>query len=405
MMTSLKYCWIVFLFCCAVSAIAADTVTGTVHNMTKGQPAVGDEVVLLRLAGTMPEEGRAKTDANGAFTLKVSPSQDQYLLRVIHQGVNYDQPASSASRMQIAVYDAVPRVAGLVGSIGIAQLQSDGKFLTVTEMYDINNNSDPPVTQSRPDNFALSLPAQAVFDDVEVRRKQGIWLRVKPEPVKGEAGKYAIDFPIRPGETLYKITYHVPYHGPMTLHLKLAYPIQRFAVMLPSSMQFKPLQANTFQADQGQGLVAEAVKASPVAGEVPGFEISGTGSAPEHGTEAAAPPPAAAPVNPEAQAAAAPAHPAPSPRNQKTKELWLMIFGMVTIVAVLVVALWRTRERPVSLPAVKRSGNMDSVEALKEELFQLESERAGGSISAEEYAASKKALTETLERVLAKKGQ
>jgi hypothetical protein len=43
------------------------------------------------------------------------------------------------------------------------------------------------------------------------------------------------------------------------------------------------------------------------------------------------------------------------------------------------------------------------VDALKEQLFQLESERLGGSISAQEYAARKKALTESMEQALTKK--
>ena len=43
------------------------------------------------------------------------------------------------------------------------------------------------------------------------------------------------------------------------------------------------------------------------------------------------------------------------------------------------------------------------LEAMKEELFQLEIDRQQGKISAEEYAKAKAALDETMRRALARK--
>ena len=34
-----------------------------------------------------------------------------------------------------------------------------------------------------------------------------------------------MDFPIRPGDTLFKYVYHLPYSGPSPLQVKLPYPI------------------------------------------------------------------------------------------------------------------------------------------------------------------------------------
>src|SRR6516164_5025592 len=54
----------------ALSASAgADAISGKVRNLTTGQPATGDEVILLRLGKGMEEETRARADAQGAFTL------------------------------------------------------------------------------------------------------------------------------------------------------------------------------------------------------------------------------------------------------------------------------------------------------------------------------------------------
>lgn len=401
---------LVLLISAALGA-AQQTVTGTVHNMTKGQAAAGDDVVLLRLGEGMQEESRTKTDSEGAFTLNVASLSDPHLLRVVHQGVNYDQPLTAKGPLGISVYDAVPKVANLQGSIGIAQIESpDGKVLKITESYDIANTSSPPVTQYKADNFVISVPPKAVFESVQVRRGQGLWLKVQPEPVKGQPGKYLIDFPIRPGDTLYQFTYHVPYQGPTTVHLKLAYPIRKFGVMLPSSMTFTSQRPEAFRAGNLEpGVVGEMAMVSPLVGEVPAFTVSGTGSAPQHGAAQAgssAPQVApAAPTTPQPtppqtsahnQAAAAP--------TQSNRELWLIIGAIVVLLAASVYVFSRMNRQPVIAAAGNAAAPTSTVDVLKEELFRLESERAHGAISPEEYAATKEALNKSIERALARKG-
>ena len=56
--------------------------------------------------------------------------------------------------------------------------------------------------------------------------------------------------------------------------------------------------------------------------------------------------------------------------------------------------LWRTQ-------ATKQQA---ARQALKEKLFQLENDRLRGSISAEQYAATKETLNQTLEQVVGKRG-
>src|SRR5215471_14720285 len=80
---------------CLLSSLAfgASTITGSVRNQTAGQPAAGDEVILLRLLDGMQEEARTRTDSQGAFAFNVQLPQSRYLIRVMHQGVNYDREA------------------------------------------------------------------------------------------------------------------------------------------------------------------------------------------------------------------------------------------------------------------------------------------------------------------------
>ena len=54
-----------------LGAIAsAGTITGTVKNVTRGKPSAGDDVVLIKLQGSMQESARTKTDASGHFNSK-----------------------------------------------------------------------------------------------------------------------------------------------------------------------------------------------------------------------------------------------------------------------------------------------------------------------------------------------
>jgi len=56
-----------------------------------------------------------------------------------------------------------------------------------------------------------------------------------------------------------------------------------------------------------------------------------------------------------------------------------------------------------NVPAAPRDRNAMLLEAMKEELFQLEIDRQQGKVSPEEYATAKAALDETIKRALARK--
>lgn len=405
MNTIFKACFFFLSFLLMTSAIEAQTITGYVQDQTTGKPSAGDDVILLRLAEGMQEEARTRTDSNGAFALNVTSSNSQHLVRVLHQGVNYDFPVTNTTPLQVMVYDAVRTVPGLKGNIGMVQMESDGKTLKVLEMYVVTNASNPPVTQFKPDNLDISVPHQAAFDSVEVKGPGGIWVNVTPSPVQGQQGKYRINFPLRPGDTLCKFAYHMPYSGLMTFHLRLPYPIRNFAIMHPPSMSFKALAPGTFMSPGVvQGFQLEKVVASTVVGEVPAFVISGIGAAP--------PPPVAESEPPAASARSTTASghsPAEStatavaPVDQPRRALWFLVPGIVIVLAVCVFAFWRAKRNVAGNVVPAPATGEPVLDALKEELFRLESDRLHGSVSAEEYAAARDALNQNIARVLARK--
>lgn len=265
---------------CSTLAFAAETITGTVRNQTTGQPSIGDQVLLLRLENGMEEDARTVTDSQGRFALPASVAGAQHVVRVLHHGLNYDQPVATGTELKINVYDSVAKVPGLYGSLGIAQVESDGSFLKITEMYSISNVSSPPVTQKGSHNFDFSLPPAAVLNFLMVKRPGGIWVNVVPKPRPGFRDSYSVDFPLLPGDTLFKFVYRLPENVAMPLHLKLTYPIRNFAIMHPPSMRFRAVNAATFSSTGiVQGLQVER-STGALQVEVPAFEISGVGVVP-----------------------------------------------------------------------------------------------------------------------------
>jgi len=371
------------------SVFAADAVSGRVQNLTTNRPAAGDDVVLLRLGEGMEEVARTRADAAGAFTLAPPVAGSQHIVRVIHQGVVYDQAVSGQEPVRVGVFDAVARIPGVSGKLGIVKVESDGGNLKVTEMYSIENSSAPPVTQVGPRNFEYSLPSEAKLDSFQAERAGGVWVNLAPLPVKAQKNGFAVDFPLRPGETLFRFTYHLPYDGHATFHVKLAYPIEKLGVVHPPSLIFKALRARSFTSPgQVQGMQLEQAVAQPVAGDVPAFEISGAGAAPE--TLAAQ----AALQQPPAPAAGDHQGVSSAPRPQSQAQVWLVLSGIAAILTIGAAGWWRGRR--VGSAAVGLGPPL--MESLQEELYQLELDRLHGSISDEQYQTTRQALDVSLKR-------
>jgi hypothetical protein len=338
---------LLLLFCCscALSACAADSINGTVRNRTIDKTAAGDEVILLRLQNGMEEESRTRTDAQGAFSLRLSAPDASHIVRVLHEGVNYDQPVSGTGSVEISVYNAVPRIVNLQAGLGIAQVESDGQVLKVTEMYSISNDSVPPVTQSGPRNFEISIAPKATLDSLFVKKGGGIWVNLAPVPLKGQVGRYAVDFPIRPGDTLFKFVYHLAYTSPTRLKIKPPYPVRNFAVMHPPSISFKSSSAQAF-ANPGlaQGLRIEKAINQPVVRDVPEFEVSGIGFAVPQTASASLPAsPATAAPKPDTPASVT----LPVAASPRENGMWIFLSGIAAVLTAIAYAIWRKRKRMV----------------------------------------------------------
>jgi hypothetical protein len=372
---------------------AANTIRGSVQNLTRGKPAVGDEVLLLQSKHGMQQEARTTTDRSGAFVFKVVFPDLLHVIRVIHDGVNYDQTLHGSESVQITVYDVVSKIRGINGSLGIVKIESDENTLRVAEMYVIGNTSNPPVTQAGRHSFDLSLPGTAVLDSVQARAPGGIWVNVSPIIERG--GKCRLNFPLRPGETLFKLDYHLPNRGPTTLRLRVPYPIRNFGVMHPPSISFRPLDAAAFRSPgRTNGLIVEQAVQQPVMGQVPAFEVSGIGTAVSSVTDVPAPAGNSSALEKSRIRAVA-----LTSSTRPNQPLWI-VFGTL-LVGVAAGALQWVKTKAMILGKRNPAGR-SSMEALKNQLFRLESDRLKGSISGEDYELSRNMLSKSIQHELEK---
>jgi len=409
---------------CAMTTMAADTITGVVRNQTRGQFAAGDDAILLRLDQGMQEEARTQADSQGAFSLAVRYPDKMHLVRVVHQGVNYDQRASAGDVVSIDVFDADANVQGITGSIEIIRTGTNGNLLHVSDMIEIKNDSRPPLTLAGERTFEVYLPADAKIDSVLAAASGRIGVIISATPALREPGHYTVNFPLRPGATKFAFNYDLPYSGRVTFHPRSQYPLQQLAVMIPPTMSFAshstafealPAGNNRYQVQAANHLQA---------GQGPEFEISGVGTLPAMQPQVQSsprPPTTDPPVpsisvtgNSRAQTQGAtiiealPASALSTSSSQVQRRI--LGVGAVLVFAVCGFLLWRRERRSASAMTPERKADgprqvsASLADVLKEELVQLEVDRSRGTISGEEYDSAKQALEGTVKRALARVG-
>ncbi len=414
----LRFGALVMLAAASCSAFAA-TVTGTVTNKTVNKPSDGDDVVLIAFGQGMQEAGRTKTDARGHYSIEV-PDNGMHLIRVEHQKATYFQPVQpGTTNVDVDVYDVLPKVEGVSTEADVMRIETDPQGLHVIENYFVKNDSNPPRTQFSPRPYEIYLPPDARIEGSAAMGPGGMPVSSSPVPT-GEKGYYAFVFPIRPGETRFQVSYHLPYNGSFSFTPKVSMPTQNVAVMLPKAMKFAAGGSVAFQPinDDANAQTFLARNVSP--SQAMAFTVSGSGSMPRESQAQGASDAAGVAAGPEASqpSAANDTRPGgglgnpidtPDPLN---KYKWWILSGLALVLAVGAAFLLRSKpettvsaQAPVTsapLPSAAPQSSGDLMAALKEELFALETERLEGKLSEEEYAEQKAALEIVLRRALSR---
>jgi len=412
------------------SAFAASTITGTITNGTIHKPSAGDTVTLIRLAQGMQEATHTTSDAKGKYFLDV-PDEGIHLVRVTHEGANYFKPAPpGTTAVDIDVYSVAAKVAGVKLEADVMRIQTepDGKSLRVVQHFFLKNESAPPKTQFSPDaTFDFTLPEGAVIEGGAAQGPGGMTVQSQPMPLT-KRNHYSFNFAIRPGgQTQFQVSYRVPYTGSTKLTPTTAMPADNVIVMMPKTMKFDggstpwaPVQDEV----DAQTFVARNLGPNDVAE----FTVSGTGQLPKatdttDGTPAQ-PGAAGAPqgpmqAQPTGQTAEKPGgglgNPIDTP-DPLSKYKWWIIAGVgLALAAGAGFLLSRPQNAPATattpdttnspttatvIPSHANVAPATLLSVLRDELFQLESDKLTGKITEEQYARVKPALEVVLQNAL-----
>ena len=405
----------------------AGTIHGRVTNKTNGKISAGDKVTLLSLAAALDEVGTTKTDAKGQFTL-TTPTEAPYLIRVEHEkGAYFKNVPPGTTQVEITVYDVAPKVEGVSTEADVLRLEAENGQLKITENYFVKNVSSPPRTESNEHGYEVVLPPDATLEGAATVGPSGMPIAATPDPVQPK-GHYTFSFPIRPNEgesgTRFQLTYHVPYSGTYKFAPKLMQDADNVAILLPKSMKFEPSVGTSYQTVpgdvNGQTFLERGVKP----GQQLEFAVSGTGAFPRDTQSGAGGPQAGqvgdagpAPNGPGGKPGGGLGDPIDTPDPLSKYKYWIL--GGLALVLVGAAAFLLRKPAPVApsgfaasaepqveafvVPnskTVAKSRSELLLDALKEELFAIESEKIAGKLSGGEYAELKAALETVLRRAL-----
>ena len=396
----MKQVALTLLLACSLAA-TADTLKGVVQNSTTNKPSAGDEVTLKKIGNGMEDVAKTKTNARGEFTFNVPPAQQPYLVWVQHQGVTYTQAGLPGGvPVAVRVFDAstnIKEISILDHAIAI-QTSEDGATLSGEEFYTVGNQSSPPRTLTGKQTLEFYLPEGASITESSVQSgKTQLKAAVVPT---GQKNKYAFVFPIRPGQTQFHILYTVPYSGTLELDPRSDLPTQTLMVATPDSIKFAASDSAVYESKTNPQFksVSFFVARNVTAKQKVAFAISGKGQMPREQEQASN-------TNGRRGEPSGPGGGMGVP-NERPDPLhsgqWLFLGVLSLFLAAGGVFVYTSNQNVAATAgaAVPQDRSALLMEAMKEEVFQLESDRLQGKINPQDYQTAKAALDKTLQRAV-----
>ena len=199
-----------------LNAQTPPVIEGRVINGTSNRPVAKAEVSYVLMAQGMSPAATQVTDAEGKFRFdKLPAANSPALLRVEYQGATYSRPVmpqQATGPTDIQVFDAA-RDRGLVSVKEHAIfLHPTGSTLLVMEQIILANQSkktyvDPSGT------FLFTIPGKPQRPpQIAVEGPGG--MPINQSPIDKSENRYAVAYPIRPGETQIRAEYALDYQAP-----------------------------------------------------------------------------------------------------------------------------------------------------------------------------------------------
>ncbi|MBI4460466.1 MAG: hypothetical protein HY648_10470 [Acidobacteria bacterium] len=238
-------------------------VQGRVVNGTTKAPVANAEVQYIVLQQGMTPAAQAKTDRDGRFELKgaAAPASGPALLRVEYQGVTYSKPLLPGQNQQeaveIEVFDATPKADQVKVVEQAIYLHPGGSVLMVIEQVILKNDSNPPKAYVNSEGtYFFTLPGTP-REGVRATIQGAMGMPLPQTPIaQQQPNRFALNYPVRPGETEirleYSLEYTEPYEFAKTLDMKAE---QTHIVTAGKDVQVSGDSLENLGADSSSGFV------------------------------------------------------------------------------------------------------------------------------------------------------
>ena len=210
----------------AFATCAFAAIDGTVINQTLGKPQAGATVTLYKLGQAGPEQIESvKSGADGKFHItQDAQGPGPRLVQAAYADVTYNHmlpPGSPSDNVTVDVYESSKKPGDAKIEQHAVLFEPVRGQLMVSEWYIFRNTGK--VTYNDVDGGTLHffLPASAGGAvKVNATAPQGMPVPQAAEKT-GKPNIYKVVFAIKPGETRFDVTYHVPFNSPGTFQGKL----------------------------------------------------------------------------------------------------------------------------------------------------------------------------------------
>jgi hypothetical protein len=231
--------WSLLLLAGCLPAFA--TISGTVVNGTTGQPQPGITVVVLRMGASGPEPGGdGKTDAQGKFSLPADVSaQGPTLIRATLEGVTYTKlltPGTPGEGVILNVYNASKEPGSTKVSKHLIFFDPTDQGLAVNEAYLFENNGKTSWNDPANGTLRVFLPPGAT-STVKINATEPGGMPLQEAAQKTDKPDiYKVNFPVRPGETRFDLSYVTPYKAGQTYAGKIASKDENTYLIVPKGV-------------------------------------------------------------------------------------------------------------------------------------------------------------------------
>jgi len=217
-------------------------VTGTVTNRTTGKPQARATVGLYKLGTQTGLEliDQAKSDPQGNFRIDRTV-QGPHLIRTAWDGVTYNHmlpPGQPTTNLALDVYNASTQPgAARVGKHIILFEPASGQ-LAVTETYLFTNTGTTAWNDPDGGTLKFFVPEGAAKPTVQATAPGGAPIGA-PVTRASKPDVWSVDFPVKPGDTRFDVSYTVPYTEGAAFAGKVVTKDENTYLIVPSGIIMK----------------------------------------------------------------------------------------------------------------------------------------------------------------------